>query len=169
MKVLARVAFSVVLTIAPVMAQAPSGGGTEALELEALAFLAGCWRGTYGGGAGVIEEFYTAPSKNLMLGTTRYLRDGRAVQYEFTRIEKTGSGIVMTPHPGGKPSEHGFRLTSVRGGEAIFEAPEHDFPKRIVYRKNSDGTRTARIDGGAGSTKAQEWRMSAFACALEKK
>lgn len=162
MKVLATVVFSVVLTIAPVLAQ------PEALELEALSFLAGCWRGTYAGGAGVIEEFYTAPSKNLMLGTTRYLREGRAAQYEFTRIEKTDAGIVMTPYPGGKPSQHTFRLTSLRGGEAIFEAPEHDFPKRIVYRKNADGTRTARVDGGAGSAKAQEWRMSAFACVQEK-
>ena len=166
MKRVALVALSSLFAIAPVAAQAP--GGADAAALEDLAFLSGCWRGTYAGGAGVIEEFYTSPSKNLMLGTTRYLRDGRAAQYEFTRIEKTDAGIVMTPYPGGKPSEHGFRLTSLRDGEAIFEAPEHDFPKRIIYRRNADGTRTARIDGGAASPKAQEWRMSAAACTQAK-
>jgi hypothetical protein len=39
-------------------------------------------------------------------------------------------------------------------GEAIFENPEHDFPKRIIYRKKS--AREMSIDAGAG-TKSQEY------------
>ncbi|HEU4390653.1 MAG TPA: DUF6265 family protein, partial [Blastocatellia bacterium] len=90
---------------------------------------------------------------------------GTVVNYEFTRVEKTASGILMTPYPGGRPSEHSFRLTSLKNGEAIFEAPEHDYPKRIIYRANADGTRTARIDGGPDDKKGKEWLMSAMPCA----
>lgn len=133
-------------------------------EINELNFMSGCWQGTFGGGSGTIEEFYTTPSKNLMLGTTRYLRGGTAVQFEFTRIEKTDTGIFMTPYPGGRPSKDAFQLTRIEDGAAIFEAPQHDYPKRIIYRSNPDGTRTARIDGGAEDTKGQEWMMSAVPC-----
>ncbi len=140
-------------------AQAP-----PAPSLEGLAFLSGCWRGTFGGGAGIMEEFYTLPSANLMLGTTRFLRDGRAVQYEFTRIDADSSGVVMTPYPGGSPSPDDFRLTTLTAHLAIFESPEHDYPTRIIYRANADGTRTARIDGGPDDADGREWHLSPVSC-----
>lgn len=146
---------------------APDPAGAQAVDpppaLSDLGYMAGCWRGTFGGG-GVIEEFYTEPSANLMLGTTRYLRDGRAVQFEFTRIVRDSTGIVMTPYPGGRPSPDDFRLTSLTAAAAVFESPEHDYPKRIIYRANADGTRTARIDGGPDDSEGQEWHMSPAAC-----
>ena len=48
--------------------------------------------------------------------------------------------------------------------QQIFEAPEHDYPKRILYRANADGSRTARIDGGAQDDGGQEWRFLRVAC-----
>ncbi len=148
------------------IAATPVSGGIEEprITLEDLGFLAGCWRGTFGGGSGTIEEFYTSPSANLILGTTRYLRDGRAFQYEFTRIETNEGGVVMTPYPGGSPSEDPFRLTSVGDDVAVFEAPEHDYRKRIIYRANPDGSRTARIDGGMTDSGAQEWQLLPVDC-----
>jgi hypothetical protein len=131
--------------------------------LDGLAFMAGCWR-TAGEGDGGLEEFYTTPSENLILGVSRFLRGGRAVQFEFSRITADSAGIVLLPHPGGRPSEHPFRLTSLTPGQALFEAPEHDFPRRIRYTRAADGSLTARIDGGASDTRAQEWRMLPFAC-----
>lgn len=131
--------------------------------LEGLAFMAGCWRGGFAGG-GTLEEHYTAPSSNLILGTSRFLRGGRAIQYEFSRITLDSSGIVLLPFPNGRASEHGFRLTALEADTAMFEAPEHDFPKRIRYARGSDGSLTARIDGGSGSNRVQEWRMEPAPC-----
>ena len=34
---------------------------------------------------------------------------------------------------------------------SVFENPEHDFPKRIIYRKSADGSLLASIDGGPGT------------------
>lgn len=134
------------------------------VQLDQLQLLAGCWKGSFGGGSGTIEEFYTSPSDNLILGTTRYLRDGKAIQYEFTRIETKGSNILLTPYPGGTLSDAVFVLTGLTSTEAIFEAPEHDFPKRIIYRVNDDGSRTARIDGGTDDSEAQVWRLKRASC-----
>lgn len=143
---------------------APAWPGTdESRDLHDLGFMSGCWRGAAGNGM-IIEEFYTVPSENLILGTTRYLRDGRAVQYEFARITRDSVGIVLTPYPGGRPSPAGFELTSLRDGAAVFEAPEHDYPKRIIYRTNPDGSRTARIDGGTDDSRSAEWMMEPVDC-----
>jgi hypothetical protein len=53
--------------------------------------------------------------------------------------------------PKGRCPATDFKLTHLAGQEATFENPEHDFPKRIIYRKNFDGSLTAIIDGGAGT------------------
>lgn len=130
--------------------------------MRELAAFGGCWRTE---GASYTEEIWSAPTANLMLGLSLTVRDGKAVEFELARVEPGADGrIVLTPYPGGQPSEHGFVLTSLRDGEAIFEAPEHDYPKRILYRSSSDGSRTARIDGGAQDTGGQEWRFRRVAC-----
>lgn len=132
--------------------------------LEPLAFMSGCWRRESGGAGAVLEEIHTTPSENLMLGLSRYLRNGRAVQYEFSRITADTGGVVLLPYPGGRPSEHGFHLTHVDEASALFEAPEHDFPRRIRYTLTEDGSLVARIDGGEGDERVQEWRMEAVSC-----
>ena len=150
---------SALLAVAPcASAQDPS-----AATLSDLAFMAGCWRGDFANDA-ALEEFYTRPSDNLILGLSRFMRGTRAVQHEFSRITADTSGITLLPFPGGKPSEHAFRLTNIESGLALFEAPQHDFPKRIRYSKGADGSLTARIDGGEGDSRVQEWRMRQVAC-----
>jgi hypothetical protein len=151
-------------SIGLVLLLAASFAGAAASDkptLQDLGAFAGCWRTE---GAGYTEEIWSAPTANLMLGLTLFVREGRAVEYELTRVELVGERIVMTPYPNGRASEHGFVLTSSRDGEAIFEAPEHDYPKRILYRSNADGSRTARIDGGAQDDGGQEWRFRRVAC-----
>lgn len=135
--------------------------------LHALTFMAGCWRGEFRGGAS-LEEFYTSPSTNLIVGVSRFMRDGRAVQYEFSRITADSAGVVLLPFPGGRPSEHGFRLTRSDEGSALFEAPDHDFPKRIQYSRGADGALTARIDGGDGDARVQQWRMIPVSCSAAR-
>lgn len=136
--------------------------GPPPQSLDDLAFMAGCWRGDFEGGA-ALEEYYTIPSTNLMLGASRFLRGDRVVQFEFSRITADSSGVMLLPYPGGSPSEHGFRLTELTPASALFEAPQHDFPKRIRYILQGDSL-TARIDGGAGDSRVQEWTMRPTPC-----
>jgi hypothetical protein len=71
------------------------------------------------------------------------------VFFEYLRIEARLDGIYYVAHPRGRPGTD-FKLTGFDGREAIFENPEHDFPKRVLYRRDPDGSLTARVDGGAG-------------------
>jgi len=154
---------SAVRILFPLIALLVLARAGESQTLDDLAFLSGCWQGPLSRG-GAIEEFYSAPSDNLIVGTTRYLRDGHTVMFEFSSIVHDSSGIVLWPYPRGHKSADGFRLTSVDGHGAVFEAPEHDFPKRISYIVESPDVRIARIDDGIDGGQATEWRLTRVSC-----
>jgi len=153
----------VLLLVVRVALTGDLSGQAGPATLESLSFMSGCWQGVSDGNS-TIEETYTRPSSNVMLGTTRYLREGRTTMFEFTLISRDSAGVSMLPYPRGRPSEHAFKLTSVEGGRAVFEAPEHDFPKRIIYRRVGPDELTARIDGGEQSSQSAEWRLTRASC-----
>lgn len=144
---------------APLAAQVPQA------TLDRLAFMAGCWSApvVMRAGTGTLEERWTPPSTNTMQGMSRWLLDGRTVDFEFTLVTRDSAGVVMTPFPRGNRSADGFRLTRVDGDTAVFEAPQHDYPKRIIYARSAAGL-TARIDGGAEDANPRIWPMTPAAC-----
>jgi hypothetical protein len=103
----------------------------------------------------LFEERWTDPASNMMLGVSRTVRGDKVVEFEFLRIEARPDGIFYVAQPGGHPPTD-FKLTQWDGTEAVFENPEHDFPKRVIYRRMPDNVVMAKVDGGAG-TKAQEF------------
>jgi hypothetical protein len=143
---------------APAVAQAPPR------PLAALAFMAGCWRGDAGTDK-TIEENWTAADSDVMLATTRYLDDntGRTRAWELSRIAADSAGIVLFPAPNGNQQGR-FRLMATSAGEARFEDPAHDFPKRIIYRRVDARRLTVQVDGGEGDRESQEFRLESVAC-----
>lgn len=143
-------------------AQEPSADGSASRDLASIgtvAFLAGCWEG----GSGDIElrEQWSEPAGGVMLGTTRYLRDGRVVDFEFAMLEETDGAVTLWPYPGGERSAHGFPLVA-GDGEIVFENPEHDFPVRIIYRRVGPDDLAPRIEGRDGE--ARGWELRRVAC-----
>lgn len=132
--------------------------------LSGLGFMAGCWRGD----AGVdrtIEEQWTAADSDVMLATTRYLDDntGRTTGWEFSRIIADSAGITLFPAPFGTQQGR-FRMVPSPAGEARFEDPAHDFPKRIIYRRVGERTLAVHLDAGEGSREAMELRLERVPC-----
>jgi hypothetical protein len=131
--------------------------------LSMLEFMSGCWRGAAGKGA-TIEEYYTRPSANVMLGVTRYLRGDRVTGFEFTSFVREDSAIVVTPRPEGQEPAQ-FRMTRLDKKNAVWENPRHDFPRLIAYRRLPGDTLVARIEGpGPQGTQSEEWRMTRIRC-----
>ena len=148
-----------VLTGAP----GPTASDGTSPTLADLAFMAGCWRGPSGSGT-TIEEYYTAPSDNLVLGVSRYLKGGRVIDYEFTTIAREDTGIVLTPRPSGQAPVP-FRLTRLDSTGATWENPAHDFPTLIEYRRGAGDSLAARIEGpGPDGRRRVEWRMGRATC-----
>ena len=126
--------------------------------LTAIAFMAGCWTGPSSNGA-TIEERYTAAADNMVIGMTRYVRNGRVVDFEFTTIQRSDTAFFMTPHPKGVKSDP-FALKEIAAGRAVWENLGHDFPQRIIYRTGDDGTLVARIEGTTPrGERHSEWTM----------
>jgi Domain of unknown function (DUF6265) len=142
---------------------APALLGTAAMRADArdaggplaeLGFLTGCWRGAVSDSV-VIEETWTAADADVMLATTRYLRNGRVVGWEFSRIHADSAGIHLTPYPDGE-ARPAFHLRPAGQGMAVFGNEANDFPQNIIYRGDGRTGLLVRLDGGG---QAQEWRM----------
>ena len=123
-------------------------------RLDQLAWMAGDWQ--MSDGDAEVEEHWIAPKGGLMLGIGRTVKGGRAVEFEFMRIEQKGEGLVYLASPGGRPATP-FPLVERGESSAVFESAL-EFPRRVSYRKNADGTLTARIEGTRdGRPAAREW------------
>ena len=132
------------LVAGPALPSPTAGPGRP--SLADLDFMAGCWRGASEGGT-VIDEYYTPPSANLMLGVSRYSKAGRVTSYEFTTIAAVGdSDLVLTPRPAGQvPAD--FSLSRLEPGAVVWSNPRHDFPQVIGYRKLGPDSLAVRIEG----------------------
>lgn len=119
-------------------------------NIASLDWLAGAWRIIPG--ATAIEEHWTKPAGGTMIGMGRTVAGGKTREFEYLRIEQRGESLVYIAQPGGRPGTE-FPLASVTENELVFENLKHDFPTRIIYRRNSDGSVTARIEGGEGLKK----------------
>lgn len=121
-----------------VWAQAPSA------SIDRLDWIAGCWSRT--SAETHVEEHWMAPAGGTMLGMARTVRSGKTTEYEFLQIRDVNGTLAYVARPSGQ-AEATFPLKTLTAREIVFEDPAHDFPQRVIYRRNDDGSLTARIEG----------------------
>jgi hypothetical protein len=119
-------------------------------SLGDISWMSGDWQ-TEPGGKRQIEEHWTTVSGGSMLGIGRTVAGEKTIEFEYLRIEQRADGIYYVAHPQARCPGTDFKLTRASATEAVFENPQHDFPKRIIYRKTGDDSLTASIDGGEGT------------------
>ena len=133
--------------------------------LETLTWMAGEWKMTRGGAC--IEERWTAPAGDMLMGMSRTVKDGRTTSFEFMRVVSRADGVFFVAQPGGRPPVD-FKLASSSGAEVIFVNPGHaDHLQRIIYRRPGAEQLTARIegiDGGKAFSVEYVYRASAEGC-----
>jgi len=104
------------------------------------------------------------PAGGMMTGTGRTVDSGKTVDFEVMRIEQSGSDIVFFAKPKANKEETAFKM--IRGGtsEAVFENKGHDFPHRVIYRRDGDRL-LARIEGDRnGQSRGIDFPMVRVAC-----
>ena len=112
--------------------------------IENLKWLAGCWDGSTDKKENV--EQWMKPSGKMMMGMSRTVKNGKVTEYEFMRIHQEENGdIFYTANPSGQ-SEASFKLIQSGEHEMVFQNAEHDFPQRIIYVLEKDGSLKARIE-----------------------
>jgi hypothetical protein len=138
------------VVVAPVNAAPP-----EVATAEDLGWLAGHWRSVREDS--VVEEAWLGPSGATMLGLNRTVQAGRTTGFEYLRIEERDGALVLLASPEGRCPATGFTLVELSESGAVFANPDHDFPQRIIYRRDGN-TLGAAIEGAAdGKTRRIEW------------
>jgi hypothetical protein len=135
----------------------------QAITVDDFAWLAGCWAGA--NGKSTFREHWMRPEGGIMLGMGRTMRDGKLASFEAMRIEPDADGkigFVATPS---RRAETRFALLKKEGARYVFENPRTDFPQRVIYEKNEDGSLAARIEGEVnGKARAIDFPMRRVAC-----
>ncbi len=139
----------VVVVFVVLMMSSRHASSQDAVRLSGLDWLSGSWRMEREGT--VIEEQWTTPRGGMMLGVSRTVKlsPEKTVAFEFLRIEQRRDSLVYIAQPGGHPPTE-FKLESASENQYLFANPQHDFPKRVRYTRNADGSVTARIEDETG-------------------
>jgi hypothetical protein len=127
-----------------------NNASTQTPALADLAWIVGGWQSAPGGRR-QSEEHWTQAAGASMMGMSRTVAGDKTVEFEYLRIEQRADGIDYVAHPKARCPGTDFKLTRASATEAVFENPQHDFPKRIIYRKGADDLMTASVDGGEGT------------------
>ena len=162
MRLARRLALALSIAALPALGAPPAA----APGIADLAFLAGSWVAE--GGPVRVEEQWLCPGPDTLIGMGRTtdVAKGKTLFFEYLRIEARPAGLFYVAQPKGGPATE-FRLVRLEAGAAVFENLAHDFPKRVVYSKRTDGGLTARVEGDPSSPeKAEEYRyrLAAAGC-----
>lgn len=133
---------SVILMIniaAGTQATAPAGMPS----VKDVAWIAGCWDSTRNGRH--VAEHWMPPEGGTMMGVSRTTAGEKTTEWEFLIIRQGAKGLDYVAKPSRQP-EATFTATRATANEVVFENPAHDFPKRIIYKRDGDAL-TASIEG----------------------
>ncbi len=136
------------------VASAPSQPVAVSTPIQLLMFLSGTWQTK---GEPLVEETWSLPLGESMLGMSRTITKGQITGFEFMRIDRQNGLVTYNAQPNGKRATP-FVLSVFDGRQAVFENPTHDFPQRIIYRVEPDGGLYARIENIANNVPPQEFR-----------
>lgn len=146
------------------LASAAGAGAAPAAAFANLGWLQGCWvPDTASAEAGTVET-WTSAAGGVMLGMSRTVKGGTSTAYEFVQIREIEAGkLAYIAQPSGRPPTT-FPLTRRTDTEFVFEQPGHDFPQRIIYRR--EGAKlVARIEGAMkGALRGIDFPMKRASC-----
>jgi Domain of unknown function (DUF6265) len=133
------------------------------LEIERLSWLAGCWV-SEGGELGSGEQ-WSSLAGGTMLGTSRTVKQGKTVEFEFMELRHLPDGkLAFIAHPSGQRTTV-FPVLRISDSEVVFENPEHDFPQRVAYVRDGESKLRARIEGNRkGTLRVIEFPMRRETC-----
>jgi hypothetical protein len=86
------------------------------------------------------------------------------MEYELTLIREHEGKILFEAHPSGQAAAV-FTATSANTDSVIFEAPEHDYPQIVGYRRSGRDSVIGWIDGDQGGKRQRiEFPYRRVAC-----
>ncbi|HNP64713.1 MAG TPA: DUF6265 family protein [Woeseiaceae bacterium] len=134
----------------------------RAVDIAVLDWLSGCW--SYDGREPGSGEVWMPPAGGTMLAMSRTVKQSKTIAFEFMQILTDESGsLVLAASPSGQATAT-FKLIETGEYSVVFENPDHDFPQRILYRRDDDRL-SGRVEGVSnGKPLAIEFPMTRVDC-----
>ena len=156
----ARVILLVLVVIGSVCGGQTGASSLSKVTLSDLGFISGLWQAEWAGGLG--EEHWSTSSGDSMVGTFRFVKDGKARFYEFMLIEQTADGPVLRLkhfNPGligweEKAQVYSYPLIEYRQTIAVFE--RGDKKSRLTFNRTSKETLSVLLEQTADEKKSSE-------------
>ena len=131
-------------------------------HIASVRWLAGCLE--MRAASRVVEEQRMAERAGTMLGTGRTVGSRGLGDYELTLIKEEGGRLLYEAHPRAQPVAT-FTARVATMDSVVFEAPEHDFPQRVGYRRIGADSVLAWVEGSMnGKTRRIEFPYARVAC-----
>ena len=100
------------------------------------------------------EEVWIEGKAGAMFGINRSVRDRATLSFEYMRIVEEDGQLVFIAQPNGAAPSR-FPMVSHGPNEIVFANPEHDYPQRIVYRR--EGPRLTGTISLADGSRPMSW------------
>lgn len=140
----------------------PGKDSSTLTGLEQARWLAGCWELKRGNRTGF--EMWMPPAGGIMMGASRTVANGQVVEWERLLLSEKDGHLVYTSLPSGQ-TETSFTSTAITDSSFTVENLQHDFPQRIIYRKQGADSLIARIEGPRGNeTRGVDFPMLRTSC-----
>lgn len=108
---------------------------------------------------GVFVEKWQKETDTSYIGEGVFTGNGGDTLFsEKLRLEQRGDELWYIPTVANQNKGEAvlFKETKIVDNEAVFENPGHDFPQRIIYKRTSDSTLYARVEGMQGGNEVKE-------------
>ena len=107
---------------------------------------------------GILYEGWQKINDTLLQGGSYKIKGHDTIYLERVSLKHTPKGIFYVPIVKENNMQTvSFKLTSHNNNSFVFENPEHDFPKRVIYELVSSDSMHAYIDDGINSTKRSDY------------
>ncbi len=124
-----------------------TGSSFGQANLNDLTWLLGSWKRT--AKSGLVLENWQRVSENTFEGIGLKVVAKDTTVLERLRLEQFGSEIFYVAKVAHNELPVAFKLVKHTEGEWIFENPTHDFPQRIIYKKESETKINVRVEKDA--------------------
>ena len=134
----------------------------SAQRIDSIGWLTGCLEMRTGNR--IVEEHRMTERAGTMLGMGRTVSARGLGDYELTLIKQDGDRLLFEAHPKDQPPAT-FTARVATADSVVFEAPEHDFPQRVGYRRVGADSVHAWVEGTTqGTTRRVEFPYARVPC-----
>jgi hypothetical protein len=128
-------------------------------DITQFKWLEGKWEGTEGN-MQTFEEWKPI-KENMISGLGGVTSDNDTMFSEIIKIELKGGELYYVAAVPGNPNPVSYKLIKSENNSTTFENLKNDFPQRVIYTLNADGSLYARIEGQrSGKDSKQEFNFT---------